>query len=98
MIKPIFWKHLRERWWGCPLLWSLLLIPFAGWLSPRIMLPEGKVYLLYLPLTACIALLMVYDWRALPGIALAIMLRYAHRLGLESGVLVTLLYLSCLSL
>ncbi|CAI2520110.1 Cyclic di-GMP phosphodiesterase YfgF [Serratia liquefaciens] len=98
MIKPIFWKHLRERWWGCPLLWSLLLIPFAGWLSPRIMLPEGKVYLLYLPLTACIALLMVYDWRALPGIALAIMLRYAHRLGLESGLLVTLLYLSCLSL
>ncbi|MGO4744742.1 EAL domain-containing protein [Serratia quinivorans] len=98
MVKPIFWKRLRVHWWGCPLIWSLLLIPFAGWLSPRIILPEGKVYLLYLPLTACLALLMVYDWRALPGIALAIMLRYAHRLGLESALLVTLLYLFCLSL
>ncbi|MDW5502535.1 EAL domain-containing protein [Pseudomonas lundensis] len=98
MVKPLFWKHLRERWWGYPLILSLLLIPFAGWLSPRIMLPEGKVYLLYLPLTACIALLMVYDWRALPGITLAILFRYSHRLGLESGMLVTLLYLFCLSL
>lgn len=98
MIKPIFWKHLRERWWGFPLIWGLFLIPFAGWLSPRIMLPEGKVYLLYLPLTACMALLMVYDWRALPGITLAIMLRYGLRLGLESGMLVMLLYLFCLSL
>jgi len=98
MVKPTFWKHLRERWWGYPLIWSLLLIPFAGWLSPRIMLPESKVYLLYLPLAACIALLMVYDWRALPGIALAILLRYGCRLGLESGVLLTALYLLCLSL
>ncbi|NTX81377.1 EAL domain-containing protein [Serratia proteamaculans] len=98
MVKPIFWKHLRERWWGYPLIWGLLLIPFAGWLSPRIMLSEAKVYLLYLPLAACIALLMVYDWRALPGITLAIMFRYASRLGLEIGILVTSLYLLCLIL
>jgi EAL domain-containing protein (putative c-di-GMP-specific phosphodiesterase class I) len=90
------WNKLRDRWWGQPIIWSLLLIPLAGWLSPRIMLPEGKVYLIYLPLSICIALLMVYDWRAIPGIAIAILYRYANRLGLEIGVIMTLLYLFCL--
>lgn len=98
MVIPTFWKQLRQRWWGLPLVCSLLLIPLAGWLSPRIILPEGKVYLMYLPLAACMALLMVYDWRALPGIAIGIMLRYADRPSLDIGVLMMLLYLSCLSL
>ncbi|MFI8416546.1 EAL domain-containing protein [Serratia sp. NPDC078593] len=90
------WNYLRDRWWGQPIIWSLLLLPVAGWLSPRIMLPEGKVYLIYLPLAVCISLLMVYDWLALPGIAIAIMIRYASRLGPEIGVVMTLIYLFCL--
>ncbi|AML57477.1 Putative cytochrome C-type biogenesis protein [Serratia rubidaea] len=96
MVKLKLWNNLRHRWWGQPLLWSLVFIPLAGWLSPRIMLPEGKVYLVYLPLAVCISLLMVYDWMAIPGIVIAIMIRYSARLGPEIGIIMTLLYLFCL--
>jgi EAL domain-containing protein (putative c-di-GMP-specific phosphodiesterase class I)/GGDEF domain-containing protein len=93
-----FWNNLRDRWWGQPIVLSLLLVPLAGWLSPRLMLPDGKVYLVYLPLAVCFSLLMVYDWRAMPGIALAILIRYSNRSGNDVDVIMTLLYVGCLSI
>ncbi|MFZ1873759.1 MAG: EAL domain-containing protein [Chania sp.] len=93
-----FWSKLRDHWWGQPIVLSLLVLPVAGWLSPRLMLPEGKVYLIYLPLAACFSLLMVYDWRALPGIGLAILIRYSDRAGADITVIMTLFYLVCLSI
>ncbi|WP_346082228.1 EAL domain-containing protein [Gibbsiella dentisursi] len=92
------WNKLRYRWWGQPIISSLLIIPLAGLLSPRLMLPEAKIYLIYLPLAVCVSLLMVYDWLALPGIALALFIRYASRLGLEMGLLVLLIYLFSLGI
>jgi EAL domain-containing protein (putative c-di-GMP-specific phosphodiesterase class I)/GGDEF domain-containing protein len=98
MFMDLLIRRLRHRGWGYPLICSLLLIPIAGWLSPHFLSPEGKVYLIYLPLAACIALLRCFDWRALPGIAAAVLLRYASRLGLEIGITMMLLFLGCLSL
>ncbi|KFK96824.1 MULTISPECIES: EAL domain-containing protein [unclassified Serratia (in: enterobacteria)] len=93
-----FWNQLRDHWWGQPIVLSLLMLPIAGWLSPRLMLPEGKVYLVYLPLAACFSLLMVYDWRALPGITLAIFIRYSGRSGFDITIIMTLLYMVCLGI
>lgn len=98
MVILTFWNKLRDHWWGQPIVLSLLLVPIAGWLSPRLMLPDGKVYLIYLPLAVCFSLLMVYNWRALPGIALAMLLRYANRSSAEIDVTMALVYLGCLSL
>ncbi|WP_127960085.1 EAL domain-containing protein [Serratia microhaemolytica] len=92
------WHKLRDRWWGQPLLMSLFLVEVAGWLSPRIMLPDGKLYLIYMPLALCFSLLMAYGERALLGITLAIFIRYASRASLEPSIIVTLVYLFCLSL
>lgn len=91
-----FWNKLRDHWWGQPVVLSLLLVPIAGWLSPRLMLADSKIYLIYLPLAACFSLLMLYDWRAFPGIALAIFIRYANRAGWESAGLMALIYIGCL--
>lgn len=93
-----FWNNLRDRWWGQPTVLSLLLLPVAGWLSPRLMLPDGKVYLIYLPLVVCFSLLMVYDWRALPGIVLAVLIRYSDRSGIGVDVIMTLIYLGSVSI
>lgn len=80
------------------MLLSLLLVPLAGWLSPRLMLPDGKVYLIYLPLAACFSLMMVYDWRALAGIAVAMLIRYSDRVGgVATEITMVIFYLACLS-
>lgn len=97
MVILKFWDKLRDHWWGQPLVLSLLLLPIAGWLSPRLMLPGGKIYLVYLPLAACLSLLMVYNWRALPGIALAILIRYSNRGSWQFDLIMMLVYVGCLS-
>jgi len=61
-------------------------------------LPDGRNYLMYLPLAACVALLMVFDWRAFPGIALTLFLRYDFRIGAEMGLFFALVYLAALAL
>lgn len=66
----------RRSWWGAPLWLALLLMPLSGALSVRLILPDGPVYLLFLPVTLTVALLMVFDWAALPGITLALLWRY----------------------
>lgn len=69
-------SQFRRRWWGAPLWLALLLMPLSGALSARLSLPDGPVYLLFLPVTLMVALLMVFDWTALPGLALALFWRY----------------------
>ncbi|QKJ88196.1 Membrane protein [Paramixta manurensis] len=55
---------------------SLTLLPLSSFFSTRLQLPEGHVYLFYLPMAMMVAMLMVFDWLALPGITLALALRY----------------------
>lgn len=98
LIRKHIWQRLNSHWWGFPLLWGLVLLPIASWISPRILLLDGRTYLIYLPLALCGALLMVYDWRAMPGILIAVAARYIERLGVEIGCLVTLHYLFCLTI
>ncbi len=98
MNKYFSWREFSRQWWGLPVLGALVLINLASWLSPIIMLPEGRTYLMYMPLAVCVALLMVFDWRAFPGIALAMFIRYDLRIGAEMGALLTLIYLFSLAL
>jgi EAL domain-containing protein (putative c-di-GMP-specific phosphodiesterase class I) len=81
------------RRWGISLLCALAIIPLASWLSAMLLLDDGRTYLLYLPLAACVALLMIFDWRALPGIALALFLRDFFDLEAKTSLILTLVYL-----
>ncbi|RWR00806.1 membrane protein [[Pantoea] beijingensis] len=69
-------KQFRTHWWGLPFFLPLLLLPLSSQFSARLLLPEGYVYLIYLPLAMMAAMLMVFDWAALPGIILALLCRY----------------------
>lgn len=71
-----FLSQLRNQWWGVPLILPALLMPLAGMLSPVVLAGHHEVYLLYLPLTLCYAFLFTYDWKALPGLLVALLLRY----------------------
>lgn len=98
MQKFISWDQLRHKWWGLPILCALVLIPISSSLSPMILLPEGRTYLIYMPLATCVALLMVFDWAAFPGIVLTLFLRYYLRVGVEMGTLMTVIYFTSLFL
>ena len=98
MQKFFSWNALRHKWWGLPIFCAMVLIPITSWLSPIITLPEGRTYLIYMPLATCVALLMVFDWAAFPGIVLALFLRYYLRVGVEMGTLMTVIYFTSLFL
>ncbi|PKH21938.1 hypothetical protein CIG19_14635 [Enterobacterales bacterium CwR94] len=76
MRERVSYRRLACSWWGFPLFLPLLLLPLSSLLSARLTLEEGSVYLIYLPLAMMVALLMVFDWAAIPGIALALAWRY----------------------
>lgn len=98
MQKLFSWNELRHKWWGLPIFCALVLIPISSSLSPIIFLPEGRTYLIYMPLATCVALLMVFDWAAFPGIVLTLFLRYYLRVGAEMGTLMTVIYFTSLFL
>lgn len=98
MSKYLSWREYSRHWWGLPLLCALVFINLASYFSPIIFLPEGRTYLMYMPLAACVALLMVFDWLAIPGIVVAMLIRYQIRIGSEMALLLTLIYLFSLSI
>lgn len=98
MLKNLSWHEIRHKWWGLPVICALVLIPLTSWLSPIILLPEGRTYLIYMPLATCVALLMVFDWAAFPGIVLTLFLRYYFRVGAEMATLLTVIYFTSLFL
>ncbi|WP_232776646.1 EAL domain-containing protein [Rahnella sp. AA] len=98
MRKNLSRHDIRHKWWGLPIICALVLIPLTSWLSPIISLPEGRTYLIYMPLATCVALLMVFDWAAFPGIVLTLFLRYYLRIGFDMGVLMTVIYFTSLFL
>ncbi|MGE9552345.1 EAL domain-containing protein [Erwinia amylovora] len=65
--------------WGLALLLPLILMPIATLISVRLWVLEGYVYLIYLPLAMMIAMLLVYDWGAFPGIIIGLAAYYFNR-------------------
>ena len=90
-------NHLRKSPWGLALVLPLLLIPLTTQLSVRLWVLDGYVYLIYLPLSVMIALLLVYDWGALPGIALGLSSYYLHRYATEPALIIIGIYLIVLA-
>jgi len=98
MNKLVFLKIFATRFWGLPLLLSLVMMPLSSSLSVRLWLPEGYVYLIYLPLAFMVALLMVFHWSAFPGIIVALCWHYFERYTPIQAVTIITVFLIALSI
>ncbi|WP_413649341.1 EAL domain-containing protein [Pantoea sp. B65] len=93
MRKTFCYRRFSTRWWGLPLLLPLILMPVSGHFSARLQLAEGYVYLIYLPLAMMVAMLMVFDWAALPGICVALLFRYFPLISPPQALTLSVLFL-----
>jgi EAL domain-containing protein (putative c-di-GMP-specific phosphodiesterase class I)/GGDEF domain-containing protein len=92
------WRTFSHQWWGLPLCVGVVLLSMTWLISPIISLPEGRCYLLYVPLAISVAMLIVFDWRAFPGIALGSLCHYIVFYSLQISLLMTLILLVSLLL
>ncbi len=99
MRKTFRYRYFSTHWWGLPLLLPLILMPLSSHFSARLQLAEGDVYLIYLPLAMMVAMLMVFDWAALPGICIALLFRYAMIIPPGQALIASVLFLAgiCIS-
>lgn len=98
MKKSVLLTKFTHYWWGLPFLLALLLMPLAATLSVRLWLPDGYVYLIYLPLAMMIAMLMVFDWAALPGIFAALCWHYFSSYTAPQAIVIIAIFMVTLTL
>jgi len=75
-------KKNKDKWWALPLVLPLLLLPLARAGNTYVHIEGGLVVLYYLPLSLLSAFIMIYGRRALPGIALGVVVYYHRNVGL----------------
>jgi len=71
-----WYRTYKNKWWALPLVLPCLLFPFAIWCNANTVLNDGRVFLIYLPLALMTALTILFGWAAIPGIVLALLIRY----------------------
>ncbi|WP_143354521.1 sensor domain-containing phosphodiesterase [Erwinia amylovora] len=98
MKKTRMLEKFTTCWWGLPMLLALLLMPLASALSVRLWISDGYVYLIYLPMAMMIAMMLVFDWRSFPGIALALCFHFWGRYSALQGVLLIAIFMISLAL
>jgi len=96
MKKSALLTKFTHCWWGLPFLLALLLMPLASSLSVRLWLPDGYVYLIYLPLAMMIAMLMVFDWAAFPGIFAALCWHNFSRYSVPQAIIIIAVFMATL--
>ena len=84
--------HRLSYWWGLPLLFAAILLPFSLMASPYLLVGEGEVFLLFLPLAISVSLLMIFSWRVFPSLAIVSFVLYIYKLGLLPGAWVALAF------
>ena len=71
-----WYRQSKNKWWALPLVLPCLFFPLVMGLNAQTLLDGGRVFLLYLPLALMTAFVMLFGWRAFPGITLALLIRY----------------------
>lgn len=79
-------KH-KNNWWALPLILPALMLPLSVWFNSNTLIEGGRAFLVYMPLGLITALVMIFGRAALPGIILALLIRYLE----NKGPMVTLL-------
>lgn len=71
-----WYKKNNNKWWALPLVLPGLFLPVAEWCNANTIMDGSRVFLIYMPLGLMTAFLLVFGWAALPGIVLALLIRY----------------------
>lgn len=74
------YRKYCDKWWGLPLFLPALLLPFTRLADTFAQIDGGKVMLYYLPLALLMSMMLIYGWKALPGIILALWLHFQGRM------------------
>lgn len=75
------YKKYRDRWWGLPLILPVILLPIARHATTYTHVQGNVVVLYYMPLALLLSLMLFYGMAAVPGIMVALFLRYYPTLG-----------------
>lgn len=68
---------------GLPLTWVAFII------SPVLTFPQGNVFLLWLPVTACTSLMMAFGFLAVPGMFIGMLLHFIQHIDTPDAILTT---------
>ena len=71
-----FLKRNKDSWWALPLLLPVVFLPILSFASTYTHLNSGIIALYYMPLAFLLSTLLFFGFAALPGISLALFLRY----------------------
>ncbi len=81
-----FLKKNQHRWWLLPLILPVVLLPVLSVANTFTHLGDGIAALYYLPLSFLLSLMMFFGLEALPGIVLALFIRYYPSVGMFETV------------
>jgi len=84
----LWYQRSKNNWWALPLILPSIFLPLVVNLNAQTLLDGGRVFLLYMPLALMTAFIMLFGWAALPGIVVALLIRYLPL----KGEMIALLY------
>uniref|UniRef100_A0A8H9YPU5 Sensor domain-containing phosphodiesterase n=1 Tax=Pseudomonas tritici TaxID=2745518 RepID=A0A8H9YPU5_9PSED len=84
-----FLEKNKDRWWALPLILPVALLPVFSFASTYTQLSGGLVALYYMPLAFLLAAMLFFGLAALPGIVLALFLRYYPTAGWFETIAIT---------
>ncbi len=88
-----WYRKYKNRWWCLPLILPVVLYPLVTLSNVYTELDGVRVVLFYLPPSLMMALTLVFGWAALPGIALALVMRYLPMRGEVDAIAAVIHYL-----
>lgn len=71
-----FLQQNKDRWWALPLLLPVIFLPLLSFASTYTHLNGGIIALYYMPLAFLLSTMLFFGLAALPGIILALFIRY----------------------
>lgn len=78
----LFLKQNKDRWWALPLILPVIFLPLFSFASTYTHLNGGMIALYYMPLAFLLTLMLFFGLSALPGIILALFIRYHSTSGI----------------
>ena len=75
------YKKYKDRWWALPLILPIVLLPVARLATTYAQINGNPVVLYYMPLAFLLSLMLFYGMAAVPGIVIALFVRYYPSIG-----------------
>lgn len=75
------YKTYKDRWWALPLILPIVLLPVARLATTYAQINGNPIVLYYMPLAFLLSLMLFYGMAAVPGIVIALFVRYYPSIG-----------------